>query len=658
MPRSSHSVRPEVEGLERRLVPAVTFAARQTFAAGDFPVGVAVADFNGDGLPDLAVPNRGGSSVSVFLDTTTAGASTLSFASSVTFAVGQAPSAVAVGDINGDGRPDLVVVNSLSNTLSVLLNTTPTGAGVPSFATQQTFSVGMNPQAVAVGDFNGDGRSDLAVANFGNNSVLVLMDTTPAGTGTVSFFARPFVVGGSPTALAVADLNGDGRPDLAVANSADKSLSVLVNTTPAGAFSPSFSAQQSFAVGTNPFAVAAGDFNGDGRPDLAVANYLDNDVSILLNTTAAGATNLSFAAQHTFATGTTPNALAVTDFDGDGRPDLAAVNNADGTASVLLNTMSAGAATPSFTAQQVFAAGPTPDDLAVGDFNADGRPDLVVSDFVGNDVSVLRDTTAPFASTVPGVVGQFGGQGVWEYNRAVNTWVQLTPANASRLAADPIGDVVGAFPGAGVWLYRPASGWHQINGVDASLLVIDAQGDVAAEFPDYGVGEYLPAAGWRSLTAANATLLAMDALGDVAGEFPGYGVQLFRPAFGWKQINGVDASLLAMDSAGDVVAEFRGVGVGEYLPASGWRLLNGVDATALAVSAGGGVTAEFPGVGVGAYLPASGWRPLTAAAASLLGADALGSVYGEFAGYGVWEYDVYRGWHQITAADAALLAVA
>jgi hypothetical protein len=656
MAHSSRIVRPDVEALEKRLVPAVTFAARQTFAAGDLPTAVEVADFNGDGRPDLAVPNRGGNSVSVLLNTTPAGASTFSFAAAVTFAVGQAPSAVAVADINGDGRPDLVVVNSISNTLSVLLNTTPAGAGTPSFAAQQTFSVGINPQAVAVGDFNGDGRPDLAVANFGNNSVLVLLDTTAAGSGTASFFARPFVVGGSPTALAVADVNGDGRPDLVVANSADKNVSVLVNATPAGAVTPSFSAQQTFAVGTNPFGVVAGDFNGDGRPDLAVADYLDNEVSILLNTTAAGAATVSFAARHTFATGTTPNALAVADFDGDGRPDLAAVNNADSTVSVLVNTTSAGAATPSFAAQQVFAAGPSPGDLAVGDFNGDGRRDLAISDFAGNDVSVLRNTTAPFVSTVPIVVGQFGGQGVWEFNRAINTWVQLTPANASRLAADPLGDVAAEFPDYGVWEYKPSAGWRQLNGVDASLLAMDASGDVVANFPGYGVGEYLPAAGWRSLTAANATLLAMDPLGDVAGEFPGYGVWLFHPASGWHQINGVDASLLAMDAAGDVVAEFRGVGVGEYVPQSGWRLLNGVDATALAVSAGGGVAAAFPGVGVGAYLPASGWRPLTGADAALLGADALGSIYGEFAGYGVWEYDPYRGWHQLTAADATLLA--
>jgi len=92
------------------------------------------------------------------------------------------------------------------------------------------------------------------------------------------------------------------------------------------------------------------------------------------------------------------------------------------------------------------------------------------------------------------VVGQFGSQGVWQYNRTAGTWAQLTAANASLLADDPRGDVAAEFPGAGVWLYRPAAGWKQLNGSDATLLALESAGAVVAEFPGYGVGEYLPAA--------------------------------------------------------------------------------------------------------------------------------------------------------------------
>src|SRR5205807_1794938 len=153
------------------------------------------------------------------------------------------------------------------------------------------------------------------------------------------------------------DLNGDGRPDLVVANHNDSTVSVLLNTTPAGSGTPAFTAQKTFATGAGPDAVAAADLNGDGRADLAVGNGNSDTVSVLLNTAAAGAAAVSFAAQKTFATGGGPNAVAVADYNGDGRPDLAITDN---------------------------------------------------SNVNGDRVSVLVNTTTPFATAVPVVVGQFG----------------------------------------------------------------------------------------------------------------------------------------------------------------------------------------------------------------------------------------------------------
>jgi hypothetical protein len=648
------TARPAVEELEPRRVPAVTFADSRAFTDGADPVAEAVADFNGDGRPDFVTANAGSTTVSVFVNATASGAA-VTFAAQQTFTTGNNPQGVAVADFNGDGRPDLAVANFQDNTVWVLLNTTAPGSGVVTFAAPRTFAV---PYATSmgVGDFNGDGRPDLLVANANSGTVSVVLNTTSPGSGTVSFITpQAFAVGNAPDAVAVADFNGDGRPDLAVANRFDQTVSVLLNTTVAESGTASFAAQQTFAVGNNPDGIAAADFNGDGRPDLAVANLTNNTVSVLLNSTAAGSGIASFAAQWTFAAGSGPDGIAAADLDGDGRPDLAVANEA-GTVSVLVNTTPAGATTASFAAQQTLALGAWPDVVAVADFNSDGRSDLAVTNFTGNVVSVLRNTTIPFASTVPVVVGQFGDQGVWEFSHAANTWVQPTSANASRLAADPLGDVVGAFPGAGVWLYRPVSGWRQINGVDATLLAMDVNGDVVAEFPGYGVGEYLPASGWRSLTGAYATLLAVDSLGDVAGEFPGYGLWLFRPSVGWVQINGFDASLLAMDPLGNVVADFKGFGVGEYRRTGGWQSLNGIDARALAVDRYSDVAADFPGFGVGEYHPTRGWGLLTGADASLLASHALDDLLGEFPGHGVWEFDPSRGWFQLTAADAAVLA--
>jgi hypothetical protein len=519
-----------VEELGPRLTPSVTFAAQQTFALGNTPYGMAEGDFNGDGRADLVSTNDLGNSVSVLLNNPTVGAANPSFAAQKTFAAGNGPVGVAVADFNGDGRPDLVVANwhnGTGNTASVLLNTTPAGAATPSFGAFQSFAVGSAPFGLAVGDFNGDGRPDFAVANSDSNTVSVFLNTTPAGATIVSFAAqRTFAVGSLPRGVAVGDFNGDGRTDLAVANDNSNAVSVLLNTTPAGASTPSFAAQQNFAAGIDAKAVAVGDVNGDGRADLAVANSGANTVSVLLNTTAAGAGTASFAAQRTFPIDGHAEYVAVGDFDGDGRTDLAVTDMGNNKEAVLLNTTTFGASSPSFAQAQAFNVWNMPGGVAAGDFNGDGRTDLAVANYLNNNVSVLSNTTAAFPVATPVVVGQADTQGLWVYNRTVNNWLPLTAANASLIATNSQGDVVGEFPGYGIRAFRFTVGWVPLHPVDATALAMDANGDVVASFPGYGVGEYLPSAGWKTLTKSVATLLAMDANGDVVGEFPGYGIQL------------------------------------------------------------------------------------------------------------------------------------
>jgi hypothetical protein len=460
---------------------AVDFTPQQTFATGSRPLAVAVGDFNGDGKPDLAIANSSTNTVSVLLNTTPVGATTASFAPQQTFATGTGPvNDVVVGDFNGDGKPDLAVANVNSNTVSVLLNTTAIGATTPSFAPQQTFATGTNPLSVAVGAFNGDGKPDLAIANLNDNTVSVLLNTTAIGATTPTFTPQQtFATGTGPLSVAVGAFNGDGQPDLAVTNGnlfGPGTVSVLLNTTPAGATTPTFAPQQTFAVGTAPESVAVADFNGDGKPDLAVANSNGlGSMSVLLNTTAAGATAPTFAPQQTFAVLGGPFAVAVADLNGDGQPDLAVANANSNTVSVLLNTTALGATTVSFALQQTFATGTVPLSVTVGDFNGDGQPDLAIANWLDATVSVLLNTSV----TITGSPATGTISSAPETPTTITVVPGTTPQSAltNRAFATPLAvdvrDASGTLiQGVTVTFTAPASGASGTFGGFASVMAV------------------------------------------------------------------------------------------------------------------------------------------------------------------------------------------
>src|SRR5262249_43047277 len=255
----------------------VSFLVSGQFGAGPDPVSVAVGDFNGDGIQDLAVANHetydGPDGISVLL-----GNGDGTFQEAINFGSGgNVASFVAVGDFNGDGVQDLVVANSGdfdSGNISVLL-----GNGDGTFQAAVNFGAGNNPSSIAVGDFNGDGIQDLAVANnsFSSDNVSVLL-----GNGDGTFQAAVnFGAGNNPSSIAVGDFNGDGVQDLTVAHGffGSNSVSVLL-----GSGDGTFQEAVNFVAGDRAFSVAVGDFNGDGVQDLAVAHgfFGSNSVSVLL----------------------------------------------------------------------------------------------------------------------------------------------------------------------------------------------------------------------------------------------------------------------------------------------------------------------------------------------------------------------------------------
>ena len=289
------------------------FAPATNFDVADsqhIPNAVAVRDFNGDGHLDLAVLNANSHVVSILLGTGTG-----SFGAARDFPSGGSgnviASSVGVGDFNGDGHDDLVTSNW--DTVSILL-----GTGTATFGTPTEFSLGGGGvQYVVVDDFNGDDHRDLAVAMTAGSKVLILLGTGTGGFGAPTFAPFPisYPESHSPVSIAVGDFNGDGHRDLAVANAGGAQGVWILLGTGTG----NFGTATKFPVGPSSglTSVAARDFNGDGHLDLAVTGF-GLGVSILLGTGTG-----SFGAPNLFRVTGSPTFVVAEDFNGDGPVDLA-----------------------------------------------------------------------------------------------------------------------------------------------------------------------------------------------------------------------------------------------------------------------------------------------------------------------------------------------
>jgi hypothetical protein len=403
-----------VEGLEHRTLlsfaPAVFYSAADPSSPNIATTGAIAAgegDFDRDGILDLVVGNATSSNVTVL---TGDGRGGFAVHGGV-FAVGRDPGALAVGDFGSstsnrpDGIADIVVANRVDNDINLLI-----GDGESGFTVYKNlnFGVGTDPQAVAVGDFNGDGLLDVAVANFGlqvggnDGRLSILLRRSDGG-----FNQTLLTLGINPNAVAVADLNRDGIPDVVVSNFGSNTVSVLL-----GNGDGTFQAAQNFNTGSGPDAVTAGDFNGDGIPDLAVANQKDGTVSILL-----GNGNGTFKSGVAYPAASLPLALAMGDFNGDGKTDLAV-----GDATALSGNVSLlfGNGDGTFQSPANFSVGTnnaTPGVVA-GDFNRDGRLDLAVPNFVspngaatgGASVLLNQSASATIVNATPSP--SFAGQAV------------------------------------------------------------------------------------------------------------------------------------------------------------------------------------------------------------------------------------------------------
>ncbi len=386
---------------------------------GNFTYSVVTGDFNGDGYLDLAVANPGaepGTSTTaqgtvailpgsyggfggVFGETTT----------------GLVTAGLVVGDFNGDGKLDLAASNLGSNTISVLI-----GKGDFFFQNTTEIETAANPAVLVTGDFNGDQKLDLAVSNYGANSVSVFL-----GTGNGTFGPKAdFAVEVNPVGLVAADLNGDNKLDLAAACVENDKITILL-----GDGTGKFGKRNDLATSTDPLWILSADFNGDQKTDLATMG--ETTVSIFLG---KGDGSFFPKRDQPASSGETLGNFAAVDLDLDGNLDLVLTNSSSSTLSLLTGDGRGGFSGRRGRVPLLSAS--KPQGIAVGDLNADGKPDLAVALSNFNKVNLLLNTTSVVNTVVP-IVLSVSGQNNSFYTSEMTITNRGTTATDMRLTYTP-----------------------------------------------------------------------------------------------------------------------------------------------------------------------------------------------------------------------------
>lgn len=282
-----------------------TFETAVNYTVGTEPSAICVGDFNGDGAPDIAVADELGQTIAILINNANG---TGTFKPAVLLPAGHAPRGIVAGSLRNNGILDLVVANNLGGDVTVFL-----GNGDGTFQAGVNYAADVNPKSVTLGVFSSNGILDIAVANHNTNDVSILMGN---GDGT---FQAPvnYPVGIDPRHVLAFDFNKDGKLDLATANGGESTVSILYGNGD-GTFQP----QVKYNANTSPRWLAVADYNNDGFLDIATSDYDAKDVGVLLGTGSSTA-GQEFEAPTHYVVGNNPTGLVAGDFNGDGLPDIA-----------------------------------------------------------------------------------------------------------------------------------------------------------------------------------------------------------------------------------------------------------------------------------------------------------------------------------------------
>ena len=435
----------------------LNFNTAVNFNTGVAPTYVAIWDIDGNGKPDLISVNSTSNTISVFRNTSSSGSiSASSFAAKVDFATGTGPNHVAIGDLNGDGKPELVVTNNGTNTISIFNNLST--SGTISLSAKVDITVGNNPYSVAIGDIDGNGKPDLAVVNKSDFTISLLGNVFTTGSITTSSFGavQNYSTTNFPESVKLADLDGDGKPEMINTNAGGGASTITIrrNVAVSGTISTSsFAVGTSYAANTQPRNLAVGDFDGDGKTDIATVTYSANTVGIFRNTSTLGSPSVGTRVDLTAGNGSV--SIAAGDLNGDGKPELIVCNQGANTLFVYRNQATSGSiTTSSFAAPITIATGIAPGCAAIGDLDGDKRADILFENIHDDNVSVIRNDQ----------LGQIAGVGVMcigskrtlTNSVAGGTWSSSATGVAT---VSSTGVVTGVFLGTAIITYTVANGY-------------------------------------------------------------------------------------------------------------------------------------------------------------------------------------------------------
>lgn len=388
-----------------------SFAPGVNLATAGGPVRILMADLNGDGKLDLIAANFGSGNIYVYQNISTNGSlSPGSFAAPIVLAGtgSSAPFSLTVADVDGDGKLDILMSDHNANTVMIYQNLSSGGTlTTNSFAAPVILSVDTDPRRICVRDLDGDGRPDIIVANAGSSTISIFRNIGQAGSITTNSFAPKvdLVAALNPEDVAVGDLDGDGKPDLVSPSDNGGVVSLYRNTSTPGTIS--FDARVDLPAPAFTISVAIGDIDGDGKADLAVGSYTGQALSVYRNTSSPGSLSTnSFVPRVDFSAGCNVQTVALGDINGDGKPDIVLVGELPSHMSIFQNLSTPGGFTSASLGARVdYASGNDPSGVVIGDLDGDGRPDIAFVNYYDNTLTIYQNVTAfggpPVITTQP-----------------------------------------------------------------------------------------------------------------------------------------------------------------------------------------------------------------------------------------------------------------